>query len=56
MMYTYYIDCGELLTDSKEFADDEQALAYGKKLFDGCNAPYITVVDDKGIKIGEFEV
>ena len=56
MKYTYLIDCGELLTESKEFADDEQALAYGKELFDSCNAPYITVVDGKGNKIGEFEV
>jgi len=55
MKYTYLIDCGELLTESKEFADDEQALAYGKELFDNCNAPFITVVDDKGNKIGEFE-
>ena len=56
MRYTYYIDIGELLTESKEFADDKQALTYGKELFDSCNAPYITVVDDKGNKIGEFEV
>lgn len=40
MKYTYYIDCGELLTESKEFADN----------------PYITVVDGNGNKIGEFEV
>jgi hypothetical protein len=56
MKYTYLIDCGELLTESKEFANDGQALAYGKELFDSCNAPYITVVDGKGNKIGEFEV
>lgn len=56
MKYTYLIDCGELLTDSREFAINEQALAYGKELFDSCNAPYIIVVDDKGNKIGEFEV
>lgn len=56
MTYTYYIDCGELLTESKEFADDEQALAYGKELFYGSNATFITVVDDKGSIIGELEV
>ena len=56
MRYTILIDCGELLTDSREFATNEQALTYGKELFDSCNAPYITVVDDKGNKIGEFEV
>lgn len=56
MRYTYYIDCGELLTESKEFADDEQALAYGKELFGSCNAPCITVVDGKGSKIAELEV
>ena len=56
MRYTYYIDIGELLTESKEFADNGQALTYGKELFDSCNAPYITVVDGKGNKIGEFEV
>lgn len=56
MKYTYYIDCGELLTESKEFADNEQALAYGKELFECSNAPYITVMDGNGNKIGEFEV
>jgi hypothetical protein len=56
MKYTYLIDCGELLTESKKFADDEQALAYGKELFGSCTAPFITVVDGKGNKIGKFEV
>lgn len=56
MRYTYIIDAGDLLTESREFADDEQAMAYGKELFDSCNATYITVMDGKGRKIGEFEV
>jgi hypothetical protein len=56
MKYTYIIDAGEILTESKEFADDEQALAYGKQMFNECNATYITVMDGNGRKIGEFEV
>ena len=56
MKYTYLIDCGELLTDSKEFATNEQALAYGQDLFDRSNAAFITIMDEKGNKIGEFEV
>ena len=55
MKYTYLIDCGELMTDSKEFATNEQALAYGQDLFDRSNAAFITIMDEKGNKIGEFE-
>jgi len=56
MKYTYHIDCGELLALCQEFASDGQALAYGKRLFEYSNAAFITVVDGKGNKIGEFEV
>lgn len=56
MKYTYIIDAGELLTESRVFATDEEALDYGKELFDSCNASFITVADEKGNKIGEFEV
>ena len=49
------IDCGELLTDSMEFATNEQALAYGQDLFDRSNAAFIAVMDGNGNKIGEFE-
>lgn len=58
MKYTFftdlYPDCP--MSEDKDFNSDEQALAYGKELFDSCNAPYITVVDGKGNKIGKFEV
>lgn len=53
--YTFLIDCGELLTDSKEFATNEQALAYGQDLFNRSNAAFITVMDCEWNKIGEFE-
>ena len=52
--YTFLIDCGELLTESKEFATDEQAIAYGQDLFDHCNAPFITLVDGSGRVVKEF--
>lgn len=54
MKYTYLIDAGELLTESKEFATDEQAIAYGQDLFDHCNAPFVTLVDGSGRVAKEF--
>lgn len=56
MKYIYYIDSGELLTETKEFDTDEQALAYGQHLYNHCNSPYITLEDEQGRVIKEFEV
>ena len=55
MKYTFLIDAGELLTEDKEFDTDEQALAYGQNLFDHCNAPSITVINQDGKRIGELD-
>ena len=55
MKYTYNIDMSELLTEVKEFDNDEQALAYDQDLFDNYNAPFITIIDGNGKIIGKYE-
>lgn len=54
--YKYLIDAGdEPWIKNVEFDTDEQALAYGKDLFDNCTSPFVTVFDESGKKIGEFD-
>ncbi|MBP3212647.1 MAG: hypothetical protein J6M41_08820 [Prevotella sp.] len=57
MKYTFLTDLypDYLMSEDKDFENDEQALAHARRLFAHCNAPSITVIDGGGNKIGEID-
>lgn len=54
--YTFVLDVGYPAHETKEFASDQEAMEYGKRLFDHTNASSVTVYEYDNMKqIGDFD-